>query len=199
MQVRSKREQMLIVICVLVLVAALASVLMPAGKTAAQHAMLPTDSALAEWRNKAVTYQKLGKDQDAMEPRIKKMTYTEPPDTVAALVTQQLQDIADRSGIHLREIKPLRLAKMPSGLVVRVPLEVRFRAAFQPDVMRFLYYLEDPGGKMVVDRVDITSADSRLKTVEISARVSVFTQSVTGVNGTGEGDTSNGTESNGQG
>jgi hypothetical protein len=128
-----------------------------------------------------------------MEPRLHKMTYQESPDTVAALATQDLQDIAARSHIHLREIKPqLRVGKMKSSLIGRVSLDVRFRASFQPDVVRFLYYLEDPSGRMVVDKVDITSTDSRFKTVDVTARVSVFTQSVTGTSGTAEGDTSDG-------
>lgn len=195
MQVRSKRERNLLILCVVVVVVALASVLSPSSKSTVHHGVLSADAANAQYHTKAVTYKNLTAQLDAIDPRIQKMTFTQPPDTVSALVTQDLQQVAARAGIHLREIKPLRAIKTTTGLVVRVPLEVRFRAPFQPDVVRFLYYLEDPAGKMVVDKIDITSGDSKLKTVEVSARISVFTQSVTGVNGTGEGDTSDDSQS----
>jgi hypothetical protein len=194
MQIRSNRERMMLLLCGVVLLVALYMVMSPSGKPVVHHTLLPTEAADAQYATKKKTYIQLRSQLDEMEPRIQKMTFTQPPDTVAAIATQDLQDVAARSGIHLNETKPLRAVKTTTGLVVRVPLEVRFRAAFQPEVMRFLYYLEDPAGKMVVDKIDITSADSRLKTVEVSARISVFTQSVTGVNGTGEGDTSDGTE-----
>jgi hypothetical protein len=199
MQVRTKREKTLLILCIVVLVVALASVLSPSGKPVVHHSVLTADAANAQYHTKEVTYKNLTAQLDAMDPRIQKMTFTQPPDTVSAVVTQDLQKVAARSGIHLSEIKPLRALKTTTGLVVRVPLEVRFRASFQPDVVRFLYYLEDPAGKMVVDKIDITSGDSRLKTVEVSARVSVFTQSVTGVNGTGEGDTSDDSQTTGSG
>src|SRR5579871_2790185 len=183
MQVRSKREKMLIMLCLLVVVVALVTVMSPYGKTTVRHTLLPTAAANSQTQTKEVTYKKLTSEVNAIEPRIRKMTFTEPPDNVSALVTQQLQALAAKAGLHLLYIKPLRAVRTTTGLVVRVPLEIRFRASFQPDVIRFLYYIEEPASRMVVDKIDITAADSHLKTVEVSARVSVFTQSVTGVNG----------------
>ena len=194
MQALSKRERNLVIVCAVFLIAVVIFVMSPSGKALPKHKLLPTDRAETEWRKAAKTYQTVGASMGSIQPRVSKMTYSESPDTVAALATQELQDIAARSHIHLREVKPqLRVGKMKSSQIGRVSLDVRFRAPFQPDVVRFLYYIEDPTGRMVVDKVDITSADSRFKSVEVTARVSVFTQSVTGTTGTAEGDSTDGT------
>ena len=79
-------------------------------------------------------------------------------------------------------IKVRRLRKKPPRKVKyrRVPVEVRFRAPFQPNVVRFLYDLENPSGRMVIDKISITSADARFRTVEVSAQITVFTRSSNG-------------------
>lgn len=197
MQKLSKRERTMVVICVLFLLATVVFVMTPSGKPVVRRVLLPTESADIEWRKKAKTYTELADQEQTLQARLNEVTYKESPDTVAALATQDLQDIAARSNVHLRETKPVRVSKTKSGQLVRVQLEVRFRATFQPDVMRFLYYVENPSRRMVVDKIDITSADSRFKKVEISARISVFTQAVSGGAGTGEGETSDGSERSG--
>ena len=97
---------------------------------------------------------------------------------------RDIQAIALKSNIHIREIKPIKARKLADGSGSKVSMEVRFRAAFQPNVMKFLYLAEDPTGKMVVDKLSLTSADARFRTVEVSAQIAVFTRSTAVSSGT---------------
>ncbi len=139
-------------------------------------------------------------EMKARQPRIERMTYTMPAEQLSATVTQDLYTLADKAGVHIREIKPLRAKTLKSGNIARVPLEVRFRAPFQPNVMKFLYMAEDPANKIVVDKVSITSTDTHLKSVDVAAQISVFTRSLTGSSsGGGEGDTNDSTATTNRG
>ena len=121
------------------------------------------------------------------------------PEQLSGVYHGKLIPLADKAGVHIREIKPLRSRTLPDGSVTRVPLEVRFNAPFQPNVMRFLYFAEDPTKKMVVDKFSITSTDAHLKTVDVTAQITVYTRSAIGAAGAGEGDTSESTDTTSRG
>ena len=145
-------------------------------------------------------YKLMDDEMKTLQPRIEHMTYTMPAEQLSATVTQDLYTLADKAGVHIREIKPLRAKTLKSGSIARVPLEVRFRAPFQPNVMKFLYMAEDPANKIVVDKVSITSTDTHLKSVDVAAQISVFTRSLTGSSsGGGEGDTNDSTATTNRG
>jgi hypothetical protein len=199
MQLRTKRERYLVIFCVVFLILVAVFVMTPPSKPAGTAVQLSATAAEAQWRSQAVKYRQLVDSEQMLTPKLRRLTYREAPETVAALLTQDLQLIAARSGIHLNSYKPSRPAKLPAGDIVRVPVEIRFRARFQPDVIRFLYAIEDPAGRRVVDRIDINPAEAKLKQVEVSARISVFTQSVAGTTGTGEGETGDDSEGPGRG
>jgi hypothetical protein len=140
---------------------------------------------------------------------VQEHAYNKPVEQLVPLVIRDLQATAQRAGIHLREVKPLRPKQVTEEPVIRpgqkttrttqtthdvlgarVPVEVRFRAQFQPNVVRFLYDVENPAGKMVVDKISITSADAKFKVVEVSAQITVFTRSSAGTSGGDSGETS---------
>ena len=206
-----RREQVLVGFCVVVVAASVWFALAPAssGTKANLVSLNEARRKTLESRNNA---KKLQADKLAIEPQVKARAYDKPADQVVPIIVGNLQSAADRAGIHLREVRPLRskivtdemdpkvVAKTTSGrsarasstthevLGARVPIEVRFKAPFQPNVMRFLYDLENPAGRMVVDKISITSADAKFRTVEVSAQITVFTRSSSGTAGgdTGE-------------
>lgn len=189
MQNLSKRDKNLIVIMLVVVILAGVLLLIPSGGAAGNSKML----SLAEAKQKNVkaqlAYRAMKADQDRLLPQINHLTYNMPPEQLTAYVTEDLYALAERAGVHIREIKPLRARVLSDGSVTRVPLEVRFRAPFQPNVMRFLYYAEDPTKKMVVDKISINSTDTQLKSVDVSAEITVFTRSTANSGSAGaEGD-----------
>ena len=192
MAARSKREKLMILLGVPIVFIVLAwNILSPAGGQTAQKGLLSTDAARKKLTEATRENTRMRAEQDKMDPDIEKMSYTIPAEQLVPRLIRNLQTIADKSGVHLREIKPIRGKKLKSNAGVRVPVEVRFKAAFQPDAIRFLYHVEQADSRMVVDKINISSADPRFKTVEVSATITVFTTSLAGFAG-GEGENSNG-------
>lgn len=194
MQNLSKRDRSLVVVMLIVVILAVILKLAPSGSVA-NGPMLSLAEATTKNNKTRLALKAMQADQALMVPQIKRLTYTMPPEQLTAYVTEDLYALADRAGVHIREIKPLRAKALSDGSVTRVPLEVRFRAPFQPNVMRFLYFAEDPTKKMVVDKISINSTDTLLKSVDVSAQITVFTRSTAKSGSTGaEGDTSDSTD-----
>ena len=199
MQNLSARERTMVIVCIVFLIAVVIFIKWPSGQPASGQKLLSRDQAEAKYHQDAAKYVDMGRQTDDLGPRMDHLSYEASAETLVPQLVRDLQLIAAKSGVHLHEIRPLRPRLLPSKLGARVPFEVRFRATFQPDVVRFLYYVEAPNDKMVVDKIDITSAGEKFKTVDVTAQVTVFTRSVSGITGSGEGETSDVSESPGQG
>jgi len=201
-----RREQVMVGVCVVIVAGSLWFALAPAA-TGGKTNLVPLDQAIAKTKASKDNVRKLREDQIAIEPRVQAHAYDKPADQVVPIVVGSLQAAAERAGIHLREVRPLRpktvtdamdpnaVTQTTKGkssrssntthelLGARVPVEVRFKAPFQPNVVKFLYDLENPAGRMVIDKISITSADAKFRTVEVSAQITVFTRSSTGAAG----------------
>lgn len=144
---------------------------------------VPLPKAISDSNLNKHNEQRLTREVSELDPKVNELAYNLPPDELVPRTIRNLQQIAAKSGVHIREVKPIRPRVLASGMGTSVPLEVHFLAPFQPNAMRFLYYVEDPAGKMVLDKLDITTADPRMKTVEVSAQVTVYTKIIVGPNG----------------
>ena len=179
-----RSEKMLIGVAAIIVLVAAFMLLNPSG-SASKKSLIPLAQAVQKEADTQVKIRMLNKNREEIEPRLARNVYQQSAEELLPRVVRDLQGIADKSGVHLREVKPLRARAIANGNGVRVPLEVRFRAPFQPGVMKFLYFVEDPGGKMVVEKVSVTSADSRLQAVDVSAQIAVYTRSTQGVSAQG--------------
>lgn len=206
-----RREQVLMGICAVVVAGSVWYALSPSSGGTKTN-MVPLEQARARTAASRSNVRRLLDDRVKLEPRVEARAYNSPADKLVPVVVGNLQTAAARAGIHLREVRPLRpklvtdesdpnIAPQATKsrtsrsnstthevLGARVPVEVRFRAPFQPNVVRFLYDLENPSGRMVIDKVSITSADARFRTVEVSAQITVFTRSSSGTAGGDLGD-----------
>jgi|SRR5579872_1241221 len=204
-----QRERVMVIGCVVVVAASLWFALSGNGAPRKTN-LVPYDKALQQTAASKLNVRRLEQDEAVLKPRVASRSYNQPAEALVPIVVANLQTAADRAGIHLREVRPLRPktvtdeqdpAAAPKSatarvsrntthdvLGARVPVEVRFKAPFQPNVVKFLYELEDPAGRLVIDKISITSADARFKTVEVSAQITVFTQSAAGSSGTDTGD-----------
>ncbi|MCS6775312.1 MAG: hypothetical protein RMJ43_13950 [Chloroherpetonaceae bacterium] len=175
----SNRERRMILIGGVLVVGMLAwSALNPPGTPRTQRKLLPRAQAEQKRADALRTLARMRAEAEEIEPRIARMSFNLTPEEVVPRVIRELQRVARRSQVRLREVKPLRPRELPSGQGQRVPIEVRFRAPFLPHVIQFLYLIEDPEGRMVVEKLTITSAEARQQTVDVTVQVTVFTRSL---------------------
>jgi hypothetical protein len=193
----NKRERAMILVAVLVIVIAIV-LKMPSGHAAStfQGPMLSRQEAEKKRADSLLTVKKMRVEDEAAQPRIVEMSYDLPAEQVQPRVVRELQKIAERVGVHFRQIRPLQPHKLKTAEGASVPTEVVFRAAFEPNVLSFLYYVEDPAAKMVVEKLNLTSADAKFKTVTVSAQITVLTRSTEGATSSDTGEANDVTKTN---
>jgi len=185
---RTPSERRMMVICLLFVAIGLPMLLFPGGGgskklLSAKEARLKYDDVV---RQKAA----LDRDADRLKPQIAKLSYPDAPEKLMPKVVLLLQKYAKQSGLHLREIKPLRPKRYPT--VTKETLSVRFTAPFSQAVP-FFYRIDDPSGKLVVEKFDVTSADPKSRTVDVDAQVALYTVASAGGSTAGAGGSTDGT------
>jgi hypothetical protein len=170
---RKPRERFLIVICVLAVVVGVPMLLIP--PSGGNRKLLSASAARQRYKKLVDEKAQLDRTMDRIKPAISRMAYTERPEELVPKVIRQLQGYAKDSGVHLREIKPLRARKV--GTLMKVPMTVRFSTAeFGKSATAFLYRAEDPAGKLVVEKLNVSTADQKTHTVDIEAQVALYTE-----------------------
>jgi hypothetical protein len=177
----SKSERLLIGLCLVVVVVAVWLQMTHTQSAGTQRTLLPVAEAQRKTEVATRTIRRLRTQRGDLQKQITQMAYTEPPDQLVPLVIRDLQKIADQAGVHIHEVKPaLRPKAIANGQGTSVSLEVDFRAPFQPNVIRFLYYVEDPTSKRTIDKLQVMSTDQQFRTVDVTARITVFTRAAAG-------------------
>ena len=171
---RNGRERFLILICAVAAVVGIPMLLSP--PAAGNAKLLPAAEARQKYVREVRQKESMESDIARMKPLIEKQVYNETPEVVVPRIVRTLQDQAKKAGIHLREIKPLRARRMAT--VTKVPLSVRFASRFDQSIP-FLYSIEDPGTRLVVEKFSISAPDSKSKTVDIEIQVALFTCNTT--------------------
>jgi len=196
MQISPRDRRMIIIGAVLLVIILIWNMLTPSGTSKGTAGLESKAKADQDTKVNLATQTRLTREVKDLTPKVNDLAYNIAPDELVPRTIKDLQGIAAKSGIHIREIKPARPKLLASGMGSSVPLEVHFLAPFQPNAMKFLYYVEDPAGKMVIDKLDISSADPRRKTVEVSATVTVFTKVTSGAGTSDLGDKTNAASTN---
>ncbi len=182
----NKRERVGIIVCAAVVLLGV-WLQLTRSKSAGAQVLLPPPVAQQKTEVALRTIRRLRDQQDEAETQIAQLAYTQSPDQLLPRLVRDLQRIADQAGVHLRQLKPTQPHPLTNAAGTRVSLEARFSAPFQPGVMRFLYYVEDPANKMTIDKLDVTAADEKFKIVDVTAQVSAFTTWVGSATGAGGG------------
>lgn len=169
---RNGREKFLIILCILALVIVVPMLLTPPPEASGK--LLPAAKARQEYDLKVREKEKMEAEIDRLKPKIESLVYKDAPEKVLPQVIKALQKQAKDAGIHLREIKPLRARKLST--VTKVPVTVRFASRFDQS-LPFLYAVEDPDNKLVVEKFSISSPDSKSKTVDVEVQLALFTSS----------------------
>ena len=172
------RERNLFILAGVVAVgAALFSILNPSGaSTARKGVLISAEAAEAKREVSLKELKQINLSSGTIEPNIEKMAFNRPAEELIPRVVRDLQRIARQSNIRLQEVKPQRSRPLSSGQGEKVPIDIRFRAPFQPNVTRFLYFVEAPEGKMAIEKFNITTGDAKTRSVDVSAQIVVFTR-----------------------
>lgn len=175
---RTPRERVLIILGVVVLLVAGYLVVVP--QEANKAGMLASSLA----RKRYIEELQRKRDADAklaeLKPKLDTIAYKETSEKVIPLVLKTLHEHAAKAGVHLRELKPLRPRQM--GDATKVSLTVRFTGVFS-QVIPFVYYLEDPQGKLVVEKLNVSSPDPKSRQVDVEVQVALFTVEAAGAPG----------------
>jgi len=164
-------ERRMVMICAIVVVVGAVVLMSPPATTGKK--LLTAAQAVTKREDLDRKIKLLRKETDELKPHIDALTYTEAPEVVVPKVIRTLQKCAVDSGIHIREVKPLRAKKFIG--VIKVPLNVRFTCEFGKSVP-FLYRVEAPENKIVVDKFTVTASDPKKHTVDVDVEVDLFTQ-----------------------
>jgi hypothetical protein len=172
---RTPRERLLLVLGLVVV--AVAGYLIFSPQEGAKAGML--SSATARSRYDAAMQQKRDADGKiaALKPKVDTATYNQTSERVMPDVLKTLSDDAGLAGVHLREVKPLRPRSV--GGLTKVTLTVRFTSEFGR-VIPFVYHVEDPQGKLVVEKLNVSSPDPKSRQVDVEVQVALFTAAGSG-------------------
>ena len=170
-QERTKSERGMIIAMGIVVAIGVPLLVMPAGGSSKK--LLSADDARKKFRVVVSDKTRLDQESDKLTPEIEKLTYNDAPDKLLPETVRVLQKCAKESGIHIREIKPLRAKNYLT--VTRVPVSVRFTTDFAKSIP-FIYRVEDPATKLVVEKLNISAADVRSRSVDVEVQVALFTR-----------------------
>lgn len=173
-QSRTPRERFLILGCVVVVAVAAWLVLAPAGGPGKQ--LLPAAEAKRRYDAALKQIGELTEEIDKLRPATDAMVYDKAPAEIVPEVVRPLQAHAKTAGLRLREIKPLRARQ--AGTLTRVPISVKFNTAqFSRQAVHFMYLVEDPAAKLVIEKFNVSAADPKSRMVEVEVQVALFTRS----------------------
>jgi Tfp pilus assembly protein PilO len=167
---RPVRERVVIGIGMVVVAAALWLSVSPSTGNKSQ---LPPVEARRQSHEAEASLKRLRAETERMTPALRGMLYDGPAEKVMPQVVNDVQALATRTGLHLRELKPLRQKRQ--GDLARQTLTVRFASDFA-QAIPFLYKLEDPAGRLVIDKLNVASSDPKSRTVDVEVQLAFFTR-----------------------
>jgi type II secretory pathway component PulM len=167
---RSPRERTLIIIAIAVIGVALWMVLAPAESKRA--GMLSSAAARQQYKEGLARKVELEREVAALRPKVDTSTYKETSEKVIPIVLKSLHEQARLAGIRIREIKPLRPRQ--SGGVTKVTMTVRFTSEFGKAIP-FLYNVEDPKGRLVVEKMNVAPSEAKSRDVDVEVQVALYT------------------------
>ena len=170
---RNPRERVYLAICLLVIVIVpLLNAFSPADQ---RHAKLLSSREAQQKRADVVRdIEALDSEGDRLMPEIARLTFAGNPDAAIPEAIKKLQDCAAESKLHIREMKPLRARKI--GVLYHAPISVRFSSThFTQEAVPFLYRIEDPAGKLVVEKLNMSAPDAKSASVDVELQVALYT------------------------
>lgn len=177
---KTKRERNLVVLAVIVILIAVYFELSAPNSSSAKATgpLLPLSQAVKKYDNGKTQYVALGNEEDTLQPLINHLTSSKSADALSPIMASSIMDMAAKASIHISTLRPLSPEIVADGQAERVPIEIQFDAPFEPNSINFLYHLEDPKGRYVVDQVQLATHERHRNMVSVTARVSMFTTNV---------------------
>ncbi len=183
---RTKREKNLVLLMLLIVAAAvIMEVTAPSSKPLGTTAgpVYPYAVATKKYHDGVTQYLALGRQEDVLTPQIQKLAQKSAPDQLVPAMINTLMKQADKASVHISSLRPLQPVLVGAGQALQVPIQMQFSAPFHPDTLHFLYLLENPANRFVIDRLDVSTDNRHPGMVNITAQVSAFTTNVSSTGG----------------
>src|SRR5579871_3947428 len=102
MQINKRERMMLLIGIPVVLIVLIWNFMTPAGSVNGKTKLVPLAKAKQDTDVARRTYNRMSADQKAIQPRIAQMAYDLPAEDLIPQTIRNLQDTADKAGVHLR-------------------------------------------------------------------------------------------------
>lgn len=170
-EARNKRERWFIIMMVISIITSVP--FMFSSSSVLTKALLPANVARQKYQQAVLQNKEMVLEGKQMKQKLGAWTFHSKPDTLIPQLIDSLQKQSVKGGVHLMEIRPLRTIQ--NDQLATIPISIRCECPFDKAIA-FLYYLEDPANKMVVDRVDISSSGTNANVVDMNAQIAAYTQ-----------------------
>jgi len=170
---RTPRERVMLLGCLAFVVAVPVWLALTAPPTQRRGKMLSSVAARQGFDRVVRDKAMLEKETDRVKPEVQRMVFSGGADVAIPEAVRTLQECAAKSGLHIRETKPLRVRRV--GALYRAPISVRFSSTrFTQEAVPFLYRIEDPAGRLVIEKLNVSSPDPKSSNVDVELQVALF-------------------------
>lgn len=170
-QARNPRERLMIVLCAGMIVFGAWIGMQPSDASGGK--LLGSKEARAAYEAALRDRTRLDAETERLRAEVKRLSVQGGSDEALPDAIRKLQECASASKVHIREMKPLRTRKV--GTLVRTPISIRFSSTrFTDEAVPFLYRIEDPAGKLVIEKLNVSSPDQRSGSVDVELQVALF-------------------------
>lgn len=164
----SKREQILIAVCVLVVAVIGLPTLQQLRPTVARGSVAELSRQAERSRQESAA---LRGEIERLEKEVASLTWSESPESLPPLLLKTLHGTAREAGVSLGSFRPGRLQAAASGS--KLPVTVQVKASF-PKAARFLERLQADQKRIALERVQIAATDAATDVVAMEIRLAVY-------------------------
>lgn len=107
-----------------------------------------------------------------LRPQVEALAWNVPPDQLRQQMVQRVTAFAQQAQVGVTTTRPLKPRSL--DVMTEVSIEMHVSATL-PQLVRFLYPLQQPGSKMTVDRLRIASANAETDLLDVDMTVSGYT------------------------
>jgi Tfp pilus assembly protein PilO len=129
----------------------------------------------AQRREKERAAERLGKQTEEVRPQVERMAWNVPPEGLRQEIVRKVSNLAQASNVTLVSTRPLKPRSLDVLTEVTVELHV---TATLPNLVRFLFPLQQPGSRLTVDRLRLAATNTETDLLDVDMNVSGYTLQV---------------------
>lgn len=158
----------MMVLCALV-VAIGVPLAIPMGKSAGT--LLSPAAAQTKLTSEQSQLASLHRQNATMRSLLTTTSYVGGPNAALPKIIEKLQADAKSAGIHIKEIKPIH-PHIVDG-VAKMAFDMNFNCSLG-QALSFIYYLENPKGKLVIEKIALSTSETQNQQIQATIEVAAF-------------------------